>query len=145
MAKLTTKARNALPSSAFVFPKTRKFPIQDASHARNALSRAGAKGGSTEAKVKSKVHREYPNIGKKQFGGTVTPKGGGSMTPRLPKPPALMGAPKPMRPKALTPRVPGRLSSTAGMKKGGVVAGVHATKMKSFPKPHTYRHGGVVR
>jgi hypothetical protein len=38
MAKLTTKERNALPAKDFVFPKQRKFPIEDASHARDALS-----------------------------------------------------------------------------------------------------------
>ena len=63
MAKLTTKERNSLPSSDFVFPKERKFPIQDESHARNALSRAGAIGGSVEKKVDSAVHSKYKDIG----------------------------------------------------------------------------------
>ena len=65
MAKLTSAKRNSLPSSAFVFPKTRKFPIEDPTHARNALSRAGAKGGAVESKVRAKVHAKYPSIGKK--------------------------------------------------------------------------------
>ena len=39
MAKLTTKERNALPNSDFAGPG-RSYPVQDASHARNALSRA---------------------------------------------------------------------------------------------------------
>ena len=64
MAKLTSKKRNSLSSKSFVFPKSRKFPIEDESHARNALSRAGAKGGSVEAKVRAAVHRKYPGIGK---------------------------------------------------------------------------------
>ncbi len=64
MAKLTSKKRKSLPSSSFVFPKTRKFPIEDKNHARNALSRVGAKGGEVETKVRSAVHRKYPNIGK---------------------------------------------------------------------------------
>ena len=63
MAKLTTKARKALSASSFVFPASRKFPIEDASHARNALSRAAAKGGRVEATVKRKVHQKYPKIG----------------------------------------------------------------------------------
>ena len=63
VAKLTAKTRNALPSSSFVFPKTRKFPIEDKSHARNALSRAGAKGGAVESKVRAAVHAKYPGIG----------------------------------------------------------------------------------
>jgi len=62
MAKLTSKKRNALPGKTFVFPKSRKFPIPDASHARNALSRAGAKGGSVEAKVRSAVKSKFPSI-----------------------------------------------------------------------------------
>lgn len=63
MAKLTSAERNSLPAKDFVFPKTRKFPIADASHARNALSRAGAKGGEVEAKVDAAVHRKFPSIG----------------------------------------------------------------------------------
>lgn len=62
MAKLTTKKRNNLPASDFVFPKERKFPIMDKNHARNALSRASAKGGSVEEAVRAEVKRRYPNI-----------------------------------------------------------------------------------
>lgn len=65
MAKLTAATRNALPSSDFVFKKSRKFPIEDKSHARNALSRAAHKGGSVEKKVRAAVHRKFPGIGKK--------------------------------------------------------------------------------
>lgn len=64
MAKLTSGERNSLPSSDFVFPAQRKFPIEDASHARNALSRAGARGGAVQAKVRSKVKKKFPAIGK---------------------------------------------------------------------------------
>jgi len=63
VAKLTTVKRNALPASAFVFPKTREFPIHDINHARDALSRAAAKGGEVERKVRAAVHRRYPSIG----------------------------------------------------------------------------------
>lgn len=66
MAKLTTKKRKSLSSKSFVFSKSRKFPIEDAAHARDALSRAAAKGGSIEAKVRAAVHKKYPNIGKKK-------------------------------------------------------------------------------
>lgn len=75
MAKLTSKKRNALKSSTFVFPKTRKFPLPDASHARNALARAGAQGGSVEAKVRAAVHRKFPTIGKMHEGGVVPESG----------------------------------------------------------------------
>lgn len=39
MAKLTSKARNALPTSAFAGPD-RSYPIPDRSHAANAKARA---------------------------------------------------------------------------------------------------------
>lgn len=39
MAKLTTAQRNRLPASAFAGPD-RTYPVPDASHARNAISRA---------------------------------------------------------------------------------------------------------
>ena len=39
MAKLTAKKRNALPDSAFAGPD-RSYPVQDASHAKNAKARA---------------------------------------------------------------------------------------------------------
>jgi hypothetical protein len=62
MAKLSAKTRNRLPSSAFAGPD-RSYPIEDASHARNALARA-SQHASPElvAKIKAKVHRRYPNI-----------------------------------------------------------------------------------
>lgn len=65
MAKLNTAERNALPSKDFVFRKKRKFRIEDESHARDALSRAGAKGAEVEKKVRAPVHRKYPGIGQK--------------------------------------------------------------------------------
>ncbi len=39
MAKLTTKARKAIPASKFAGPD-RSYPIEDKAHARNAKSRA---------------------------------------------------------------------------------------------------------
>ena len=64
--KLTAKARKAIPAKSFAEPGKRKFPIEDKSHARNALSRAAAKGGATEAKVRAAVKRKYTDIGKKK-------------------------------------------------------------------------------
>jgi hypothetical protein len=66
MAKLTSQERNSLPSNDFVFPADRKFPINDASHARDALSRAAAQGGDVEARVRAKVHNKFPGIGMKK-------------------------------------------------------------------------------
>lgn len=60
--ELTTKLRNSLPDSAFVFPKERKFPIHDKAHARNALARAHY--APDPEKVRAAVHAKYPDIGK---------------------------------------------------------------------------------
>ncbi len=40
MAKLTAKVRNKIPSSEFGLPGPRKYPVEDAAHARNAKARA---------------------------------------------------------------------------------------------------------
>ena len=40
MAKLTTRKKNAEPRTDFGLPKERKYPMPDASHARNAKARA---------------------------------------------------------------------------------------------------------
>lgn len=63
MAKLTAKQRNALSSSSFALPG-RRYPINDASHARNALARVSQHGTPAEkSQVRSAVHSRYPNIG----------------------------------------------------------------------------------
>ena len=70
--KLTSKARQGLSDSTFIFPKERKFPIPDESQGRNALSRANQYtsvpkwyDGSLESLVKrvaSAVHKKFPGI-----------------------------------------------------------------------------------
>jgi len=40
MAKLSEKKRDSLPDSKFGLPEERKYPMPDASHARNAKARA---------------------------------------------------------------------------------------------------------
>jgi hypothetical protein len=68
MAKLTTAARNAIPSKNFALPG-RHYPIPDASHARNALARASANASPSEqATIRAKVHAKFPGIGKKMKG-----------------------------------------------------------------------------
>lgn len=63
MAKLTTKARKAIAPSNFALPGGR-YPIEDASHARNALARVSGNGTSSEkAQVRAKVHAKYPGMG----------------------------------------------------------------------------------
>ena len=74
-SKLKTKARNALPDSAFALPG-RRYPIHDISHARNALARVAQNGTSDEkAKVRAAVHSRYPEIesdtAKGQLDGSV--------------------------------------------------------------------------
>ena len=62
MSKLTTKARNKLPKSKFALPAERKYPVENKSHARNALARAsqmynkGKLSESAKAKVDAKAH-----------------------------------------------------------------------------------------
>jgi hypothetical protein len=66
MAKLTTKGRKSLSKKSFALPGKRAYPIEDASHARNALARVSQHGTPAEkAKVRSAVKRKYPEIGKK--------------------------------------------------------------------------------
>ena len=66
MAKLTTKGRNAIASKNFALPG-RRYPIENASHARNALSRVSQNGSPEEkAEVRAKVHAKYPGIGQKK-------------------------------------------------------------------------------
>ena len=71
---LTAKQRNALPSSAFVYPKSRKYPVptkaqakaagisekqRQATH-RNALSRAAQRNTSgTTGRVRSVVRKRH--------------------------------------------------------------------------------------
>ena len=63
MAKLTARKRNSLLAKSFAGPD-RSYPIEDASHARNALSRVSQFGTSAlKAQVRAKVHRKFPDIG----------------------------------------------------------------------------------
>ena len=60
MTKLTHEERKELPTGDFVFPKTRRYPIEDAAHARDALARSSGK--TEHATVMSAVKRRYPEI-----------------------------------------------------------------------------------
>jgi len=61
--KLSYKERKQLPSSAFVFPKERAYPIHDASHARSALSMVSKYGTPRQkARVRAEVARRFPSI-----------------------------------------------------------------------------------
>jgi len=66
MARLTAVRRKALSDRNFAESEERKYPIEDESHARNALARVSQFGSPAEkAKVRAEVHRKYPGIGKK--------------------------------------------------------------------------------
>jgi hypothetical protein len=63
MAKLTGKQRAKMKSSTFAEPGARKYPINDANHARNALSRVAQHGTPAEKKqVRAAVKKKYPGI-----------------------------------------------------------------------------------
>ena len=61
--KMTAKARDKLPKSAFGEPGSRKFPMPDKAHAANAKARAsqavnaGRMSKSTESKIDAKANR----------------------------------------------------------------------------------------
>jgi hypothetical protein len=60
MAKLTNEKRKELPKGDFVFPKARRYPIEDAAHAGDALARSSGK--AEHAAVSAAVKRKYPKI-----------------------------------------------------------------------------------
>jgi len=66
MPKLSYLQRKHLRSSEFAIPQRRAYPIENRSHARNALSRVETFGTPSEKKqVRAAVHRKYPELGKK--------------------------------------------------------------------------------
>jgi hypothetical protein len=68
MTKLTAATRGKLPTGKFALPG-RRYPIEDAAHAKNALSRVSENGTQAEkAAVRRKVGQRYPGLEKKQGG-----------------------------------------------------------------------------
>lgn len=63
MAKLSAKARKKLPKSEFGMLGSRKYPMPDKSHARNALARAsqqanrGRLSPAQKKRIVAKAHR----------------------------------------------------------------------------------------
>ena len=61
MSKLSTSKRDKLPASDFAEPEKRAYPVEDASHARNAKARAsqavkaGRMSKTEEAKIDKKA------------------------------------------------------------------------------------------
>lgn len=69
------RIRKRLRASVFALPKQRKYPIPDASHARNAIARVAKASASTKAKVYAAVRRKFPALAKRS---TVIPTATGS-------------------------------------------------------------------
>lgn len=63
MPTLTTKQRNELSKSVFGLPGSRKYPMENAAHARNAKARAsqmvkaGKLSKSSQSKINAKANR----------------------------------------------------------------------------------------
>lgn len=70
--RLDAKEHEALPETAFAFPKQRKEPLTDASHVRNALARFDQVGGVSDAEREA----AFANIleAARHFGVEVTEK-----------------------------------------------------------------------
>jgi hypothetical protein len=76
MAKLTAAARKAIPTREYAGPD-RSYPIEDASHARNALARVSQHGTpALKARVRAAVHRKYPGMGHSKAAGKLYPNQG---------------------------------------------------------------------
>jgi hypothetical protein len=67
MAKLTAAKKNAEPKKEFGLPEKRKYPMPDASHARNAKARASQmeNKGKLSAADKKKIDAKADKILKK--------------------------------------------------------------------------------
>lgn len=63
MAKLTAKVRNKIPKKEFGLPGERKYPMEDAAHAKNAKARAtqmvnkGKLSKASEEKIDAKANK----------------------------------------------------------------------------------------
>lgn len=64
MAKLTAKERNKIPSDKFGLSKERKYPMENASHAKNAKARAAqmVKKGKLSEASKEKIDAKANKI-----------------------------------------------------------------------------------
>lgn len=62
----TKTARRRMSPKKFALPGKRKYRIDDAAHARNALARVAQHGSPTEKrKVRAAVKRRFPSIGRR--------------------------------------------------------------------------------
>lgn len=74
VGKLSYAGRQNLSSEDFAIPETRKYPIPDISHARNALARVSQHGTSVESqRVMQAVYTKYPELNKAADQGDKLP------------------------------------------------------------------------
>lgn len=67
MSKLTAEGRKRLSRHSFAIPGTRSYPIENETHARDALARVSQFGSPSEqARVSEAVHKKYPGIDKEK-------------------------------------------------------------------------------
>jgi hypothetical protein len=60
---ISAAKRKSLPSSKFGLPQQKKYPVDTAKRARNALSRAAQNATpAQQAQIKRKVKAKYPGI-----------------------------------------------------------------------------------
>jgi hypothetical protein len=65
MAELDANQRKHIKDADFGEPEQRKYPIEDETHARNALSRVAQHGTDAEQKeVRKNVEKKYPSLKK---------------------------------------------------------------------------------
>ena len=64
MSKLKDEERDELPKCKFALPEERKYPIEDAAHARNAKARAAQqeKAGNLTASDRKKVDAKADKV-----------------------------------------------------------------------------------
>lgn len=76
MAKLSYSERKKLSKSQFAIPSkapgSGSYPIQNISHARNALARASGK--PVESRVRAAVKAKFPSIGRGSSLSSYAPK-----------------------------------------------------------------------
>lgn len=73
MAKLNAAARRRIPKGDFAIPEkapgSGSYPIEDRSHAADALSRSSGK--SVAGRVRAAVRRKYPDMGKPKLSSNM--------------------------------------------------------------------------
>jgi hypothetical protein len=104
MAKLSAAARKQIPKKDFAVPSkapaSGSYPIENRSHAQNALARSSGK--PVEGQVRAAVNAKYPGLAQggqgMAMGGLVGPPRG--LARLVPRPAVRPPMPMPMRPMA---------------------------------------------